>query len=435
MRPDTSSPTTPGPATETIRIPAKFAGLFRPARYKIMYGGRGGAKSTTVADVLLTMAMERRLRILCARELQRSIKDSVHRLLSDRIRARGLDLSGSGLRGAGPRNAKGATGAAQNPASGPGGEFIITDKSIKAVNGSEFFFVGLRYNAGELKSIEGVDICWVEEGQLVSETSWTYLIPTIRKQGSEIWVTLNPVDDDDATYQRFIVNTPLNCLLFNVNWNDNPWFPDTLDQERRHCLQNDPEAYEWIWNGKTRKIGDAVIFKGKFEIESFDTPANARFLFGADWGFGPDPTVLVRCFEQDDMLYVDYESHAFGLDLNQIAKTWLTAIPGCDKWQIYADCSQPQTINHVKGFGFKIGPALKWPGSVEDGIGFMRGYKRIVVHERCRHTGEEMRLYSYKTDRITDEILPQAADKHNHCIDALRYALSRRIKRRRAGVI
>lgn len=388
--------------TTTIRIPAKFAGLFKAYRYKIMYGGRGGAKSTTVADVLLTMAMERRLRILCARELQRSIKDSVHRLLCDRIRAREIE-----------------------------NEFIITEKSIKGVNGSEFFFVGLRYNAGELKSIEGVDICWVEEGQLVSETSWTYLIPTIRKQGSEIWVTMNPVDDSDATYQRFVINTPPNTLLIQVNWDDNPWFPETLNQERLYCLENDPEAYEWIWNGKTRKISDAVIFKGKFAIEAFDTPANARFLFGADWGFGPDPTVLVRAFEAERCLYIDRECYAFGLDLDQIAKTWRAAIPGCDKWQVYADNSQPQTINHVKSFGFRIGPAKKWPGSVEDGINFMRGYKRIIVHADCFYTAQEMRLYSYKTDRVSGEILPIVVDKHNHCIDAVRYALDKRIKRKR----
>jgi phage terminase large subunit len=219
-----------------------------------------------------------------------------------------------------------------------------------------------------------------------------------------------------------------------MNWSDNPWFPAELDAERRRSLADDPDAYDWIWEGNPRKISDAVIFKGKFSIETFETPPKTRFMFGADWGFGPDPTVLVRCFEQDGYLYVDQECYALGLDLDRIAPTWKKAIPGCEKENIYADNSQPQTINHVKGFGFRIGPAKKWSGSVEDGIAFLRGYKKIIVHERCYYTGQEMKLYSYKTDRVTDEVLPIVVDKHNHCIDALRYALDRRIRRRR-GVI
>lgn len=388
-----------------MKLPRKLQGMFDPYRYKILFGGRGGAKSWGVGRILSAFGARQPLRILCAREFQTSIRDSVIALLKDQIRRLGLKS-----------------------------RYKFGSTYIEGKNGTEFLFKGLRINPDEIKSLEGVDICWVEEAQRVSEASWTYLIPTIRKEGSEIWGTLNPVDDDDPTYKRFIINTPPNTLLVNINWNDNPWSPETLNQERLYCLATDPDAYAWIWEGKTRKISDAVIFKGKFSIETFETPRDARFLHGADWGFGPDPTTLVRAFERDGCLFIDQEGYAFGLDLDKIADTWRKAVPGCDKWNIYADNSQPQTINHVKGFGFKISPAKKWPGSVEDGIKFLRGYKRIVVHERCYYTGQEMRLYSYKTDRITGETLPVIMDKHNHCIDALRYALDKRIKHKR-GVI
>lgn len=391
----------PGSVTP-LELPGKLRGIFDPYRYKALYGGRGGAKSWGVGKALVTLGAQNPMKILCAREFQTSIKDSVIALLKDKIRE--LDLKS---------------------------RYKFGTTYIEGKNGTEFVFKGLRINPDEIKSMEGIDICWVEEAQRVSDASWTYLIPTIRKPGSEIWLTFNPVDADDATYQRFVVNTPPSTLLVNINWNDNPWFPDTLEQERLYCLETDPDAYEWIWEGKPRKISDAVIFRGKFSIETFETPKDAKFMHGADWGFGADPTTLIRFFEKDGNLFIDQESYAFGLDLDRIAATWRKDIPGCDKWQIYADNSQPQTINHVKGFGFRIGPAKKWPGSVEDGITFMRGFKHIYVHERCYYTGQEMRLYSYKTDRVTSEVLPIILDKNNHCIDAIRYGLDKRIKRKR----
>jgi phage terminase large subunit len=177
-----------------------------------------------------------------------------------------------------------------------------------------------------------------------------------------------------------------------------------------------------------------VIFKGKFSIEAFDTPDDAEFFYGADWGFGPDPTTLVRCFIQDRNLFIDHESYAFGLDLDKIAATWRGAVPACDKWKIYADNSQPQTIAHVRNFGLNIEGAEKWAGSVEDGIAYMRGFERIVIHERCYYTGTEFRLYSYKTDKISGDVQPIVQDKNNHCMDALRYALQKRIRCKDIGV-
>jgi phage terminase large subunit len=389
-------------ALASIEFARPFAALFQPCRYKVFYGGRGGAKSWAFARALLALALQRKLRILCAREFQTSISDSVMSLLVDQMQLLGLR------------------------------RFFRVHKTSVTVpsTGSEFKFTGLRINPMELKSFEGADICWVEEAQRVSRESWDILKPTIRKEDSEIWVSFNPDDESDPTYKDLVVNTPKDAVVVKVNWDGNPWFPAPLEKERLSMLETDPDAYDHIWEGNCRHISDAVIFRGKFSIETFETPAGARFLHGADWGFAVDPTVLVRCFEKDKRLYVDQECYALGLDLDKIAETWRKALPGCDKWQIYADSSQPQTINHVKGFGFRIGPAKKWPGSVEDGITFLRGYKKIIVHERCYYTGQEMRLYSYKTDRVSGEILPVVLDKHNHCIDAIRYALDKRVKRR-----
>lgn len=388
-----------------LQLPAKLEQIFQPYRFKTLYGGRGSAKSRSIGGILIVLAALAERRILCTREWQSSMKDSVMALLKYQIKE--LDLKH---------------------------RFRFGQSYIEGKNGSEFIFEGLRVNPDKIKSMEGVDYCWIEEAQRVSEASWVYLIPTIRKPGSEFFISFNPEDEDDPTYKRFVKSPPPNALTVKLNWRDNPWFPGVLDEERRYCLESDLDAYQWIWEGNTRKISDAVIFKGKFSVETFETPTNAKFLLGADWGFGADPTTLVRGFEKDGYLYIDQECYAFSLDLDQIAPTWRKAIPGCDKLNIYADNSQPQTINHVKGFGFKIGPAKKWSGSVEDGIKFMRGYKGIIVHERCYYTGQEMRLYSYKTDRVTDKVLPIVNDKHNHCIDAIRYMLDKRIKRKK-GVI
>lgn len=386
-------------------IPRAFDFLFQPARYKVGYGGRAGAKSWNFGRALLLGAARNPLRILCAREFQTSIKDSVMALLKDQIHSLKLKPF-----------------------------FNFGQTYIESKCGSEFLFKGLRMNVGEIKSLEGVDVCWVEEAQRVSEASWVYLVPTIRKPGSEIWISFNPDSADDPTYKRFVAAPPPDALVRKVGWRDNPWFNATLDAERRYALETDPDAYDWIWEGNCRSISDACIFKGKFVIEAFETPADADFQLGADWGFGSDPTTLVRCFIQGRTLFVDYESYAFGLDLDKIAATWRAAVPGCEQWLIRADNSQPQTIAHVRNFGMRIEGAEKWAGSVEDGITFLRGFEKIVVHERCYYTGTEMRLYQYKTDKLTGVVQPVILDKHNHCIDALRYALQKHIKCKDIGI-
>jgi phage terminase large subunit len=310
--------------------------------------------------------------------------------------------------------------------------FRITETSIKNLStGSEFIFAGLHYNVPEIKSMEGIDICWVEEAQAVSKASWEVLIPTIRKQGSEIWVTFNPQLELDATYQRFVTDPPANSFVVKVNYDDNPFFPDTLRQEMEFCREHNPDDYPHIWLGECVQHTDAQIFKGKFEMKDFDIPSGLRWFIGVDWGFSVDPTAATVSFIQDNNLYIAYEVGGVGIELDEIAAL-LDSIPGglARKWPIKGDCSRPETISHVKGKGFNLSAAKKWGGSVEDGIEHLKNFKKIIIHPRCKNTADEFRLYSYKVDRNTDDVLPIIVDKHNHYIDSLRYALDGYIHRK-----
>lgn len=384
-------------ATETrLSFAPKFKPLFQPKRYKTFHGGRGGAKSWAAARALVIMAASKKLRILCTREVQNSIKDSVHKLLKDQIEMLGL-----------------------NP------WFRITNESITSASGSEFLFKGLRFDPLGIKSTEGVDICWVEEAQSVSSDSWAILIPTIRKEGSEIWVTFNPGEEQDPTYQRFIVNPPDESITVEVNYYDNPYLPETLRKEMEYCKRIDYEAYEHIWLGKPKSISDSVIFRNRYRVEAFpdDMWQQAdRLFFGADFGFANDPSTLIRMFMIDTRLYIEYEAYGVGVELDEMPQFY-DSIPEVRKWPIKGDNSRPETISYLARQGFSIDAAAKWKGSVEDGVTYLKGFEEIIIHERCKHTADEFRHYSYKVDKKTGDILPVIVDKFNHCIDAIRYGL------------
>jgi phage terminase large subunit len=381
-------------------LPLAFELLFRPARYKVLWGGRGAAKSWSIARALVLLAVQFKLRILCAREYQSSIADSVHRLLTDQIWALGLERY-----------------------------FTITQNSIESASGSQFIFKGLRKSIQEIKSTEGIDICWVEEAQSVSNDSWDILIPTVRKHGSEIWVSFNPNDEEDPTYQRMVLAPPPGAVVRKVGWEDNPWFPETLERERLYLRSIDLEAYDHIWGGNPKAITDAVIFGKRTFVEGFETPDDARFFYGADWGFANDPSVLVRSFIQDESLFIDHEAFGYGVEIDELPKLF-DKVPGARQWPIKADCSRPETISYMRRQGFNISAADKWEGCVEDGIAHLKGFKRIVIHERCKHMNDERRLYRYKVDKTSGDILPIVVDAHNHGWDSERYALDGYIQRR-----
>jgi phage terminase large subunit len=385
---------------QEVEFPPKLEFLFLPSRYKVAYGGRGGAKSWGFARALLIQAVRRRMRVLCARELQNSIQDSVHKLLAEQIAAMGLDSF-----------------------------YEVQQATIRGRNGSEFIFSGLRSNITKIKSMEGVDVVWVEEAQTVSADSWDVLIPTIRKDDSEIWVSLNPDQDSDPTYQRFVANPPPNAVVVPIGWADNPWLPKVLRDEKDHLYRTDPEAADHVWGGKTRRNSIAQVLRGRYVVESFEPqPEWHGPYYGADWGFATDPTTLIRCWIAGRELYIEHEAYGVGVDLDDTPALF-DRVPESRKHLILADCSRPETISHLRRHGYtKLIGCTKWQGSVEDGVEHLRSYERIVIHPRCTHAAEEARLWSYKVDRLSGDVLPVLADKHDHCWDATRYALERVIQ-------
>ena len=382
-------------------MPDPFREIWKPHRYKVFYGGRGSGKSWAVAQALIVMSDLACIRVLCCREIQNSIRDSSYQVLKDTAERLGI-----------------------------AGRFSFLESEIRHnVTGSRFIFKGLLRNEQSVKSTEGIDIAWVEEAQTVSEVSWEVLIPTIRKPGSEIWVTFNPLNADDPTTRRFIENPPPEAYVRKVNFDENPYLPDSLRKELEHDRATDYEKYLHIWEGYPRTISDAQVFKGCFVVDEFpdDLWQKAeRLFFGVDFGFSRDPNALVRCFMLDGRLYIDYEAYSTGIEIDELPE-FFRRVPEVDEWPIYADSARPETISYLANRcrpPFRIKAADKWKGSVEDGIAYLKSFEKIVIHSRCKHTADEFRLYSYQVDKVTGDVMPKIVDKWNHAIDATRYALN-----------
>lgn len=389
---------------QAVEFSPKMFRLLHPSvasRYRVASGGRGSGKSHAIAAALILRMLAARLRVLCAREIQRSLRESVHHLLSAKIDE--LEV---------------------------GAFFEINDREITCrTSGSEIIFAGLMTNVQQLKSLEGVGLCWVEEAESVSNRSIEVLTPTIRAVLSEIWLSCNP-DSPDAPVQGFIDGDRPDTRHEHVAFADNPWFPESLEGERAYLQRVDDDAYRHVWLGECRLHSDAQVFRGKFHVEAFEP---AFFwdgpYYGADWGFSQDPTTLNRCWIFDQTLYIDYEAYALGCDIDRTPDLFDT-VPGARQHIIRADNSRPETISFMQRAGYPLMRACeKWSGSVEDGVAHIRSYTRVVIHPRCPHTAEEFRLYSYKVDRLTGDVLPDLVDKHNHHIDDLRYALEPLIRR------
>lgn len=381
--------------SSTFDLPIKFHSLFRPSRYKAWWGGRGGAKSHSFAKALLIKGRQKTLRILCTREVQNSIKDSVKRLLDDEIKKSNLvDF------------------------------YTSTETEIRGKNGTLFLFAGLRYDANAIRSLEGIDIAWVEEANTVSQRSLDTLLPTIRKEDSEIWFSWNPKLPSDPVDKMFRGgNPPPNSIIQEVHYFDNPWFPKVLRDTMEWDRLRDPDKYAHVWRGAYLINSESRVFKN-WRVDNFITPESARFYFGADWGFAVDPSVLIRCFIEGRNLYVDQEVFKVGCEIDALPALF-KQVPESTEWVIRADSSRPETISYMQRHGFpRMEAAKKGPNSIKDGVEFIKSYD-VIIHPSCEGTIDEFTLYSYEVDKLTDEVLPKLQDKKNHRIDSIRYALEK----------
>lgn len=387
--------------------------LFAPYRYKIIYGGRGSGKSYAVADALLLISTTKQCLILCGREFQNSIKDSVHSLLRQRIDALFLNE-----------------------------EFEITYDEIRhKYSNSRFIFKGLRHNIDSIKSMAGITHLWIEEADTLSKASWDVIRPTIRENGSEIWATLNPKYKTDILYKEFIEPEKLeNAYVVKVNWHDNPFFPEVLREEMEKDKLKDYELYRHIWEGECLLNSNAQIFKGRwrigadseFFVEGLE-PYGTHKYFGLDFGFSQDPTAGIRCYIHNNKLYITHEAVQKCLEIDETGEFLEAHLPQLRTHYIYADNARPESISLLRRQGYNVMPVEKGKGSVEDGIAYIRSFDEIVVHSRCIETIKELTLYSYKIDERSGDITNYVVDRYNHCMDALRYALEKCMKR--SGVI
>lgn len=393
-----------------IRLPPKLLPVFKARRGDLRYrgakGGRGSGKSFNFAKMAAVWGVVEPLRILCTRELQVSIKESFHAELKNAI------------------------------ASEPwlAGAYDVGTDYLRAANGTEFIFKGLRHNIGSIKSLAQIDLCIVEEAEDVPELSWLDLEPTIRTERSEIWALWNPRTEGSPVDRRFVQNMPPRSLIANMNYSDNPWFPSVLEEQRRHQQKVlDPETYAHIWDGAYLRVGKASVFSGKWRVDDFTPGADWDGpYFGLDFGFSQDPTAGVKAWVHGERLFIEYETGETGLELDDTPVHLIRDLPDVVAHVMRADNARPESISHLKRHGLpRVTACEKGKGSVEDGIAHIKSYVEVVIHSRCKRVQNEFLIYSYKVDRLTGDILPVLVDANNHWIDALRYALEPAMKRRR----
>lgn len=379
--------------------------LTTDARYIGIKGGRGGAKSWFVVDhkILAEHVRDPDRITVCFREVQKSLEDSSKRLLEQRILDHGLE-----------------------------DYFDVKSTQIRSKRGrGVILFRGLSdQTAQSIKSLEGIDLAWLEEAQDISKRSIKILLPTVRKPGSRVIATWNPVNETDPIDALFCAKDKLpNSIVVEANYYDNPWCTEELRALAEQAMASDPEEYAHIWEGRYLTQSKARVFTN-FQVEKFEAPKDAIFRYGLDFGFSPDPTVLVRGFIVGNRLYIDHEAYETELEIEDTPAMLLT-VPGADTFTITAASDRPERIKSLRRAGFNAVPAVRGNNSVQDGVSFLKGYQ-IIVHPRCVNVIRELRTYSRKVDPLTGEVLPILEDKHNHTIDAMRY-LVEQVRRTAAG--
>jgi phage terminase large subunit len=383
-----------------FRIPVarKLIPALRPARYKGLRGGRGGTKSYFAADYVVAKALEGH-KCLCVREIQISLDQSSKALIEERIFEHGLE-----------------------------DRFRILRSHIETIgNKGRIEFKGMQqFNAANIKSLQGYSIAWWEEAHVASQYALDLLIPTIRMEGSELLFTWNPEFPEDPIERLFCGPNSLSgedVILITVNSEDNPWLPEVLRKEREDAYRRDPEKADWVWGGNYRTISDANVLKGIYRKEAFEVLDHWDGPYqGMDFGFANDPTAAVRFYIFDKSLYMRHAAGTVGLDLDVTEKYMVERIPNWDKYHTRCDNARPESISYLnKHNNGKYSAADKWPGSVEDGVAWLRQFDEIVIHPDADEFYNECRRYSYQVNKAGD-VLPKIEDAFNHYIDATRYA-------------
>lgn len=400
------------------QLPAWSQFLFEPKRYKVAHGGRGSGKSHSFAKALLIQAAQKPLRVLCAREVQKSIKDSVHALLADQIQFLGL-----------------------------GSLYTVLDTEIRGINGSRFFFAGLQqHTVTSIKSIENVDRCWIEEAQAVSEKSWDILLPTIRAPGSEVWLTLNPVLESDPTYQRFIANPSENSTVVAVNFTDNPWFSEELEAERQETLRLNAANYDHIWLGKCKPAVDgAIYFEAMQHVDKRigAVPHDASLKTHAVWdlGYNDDMVIIlvqhvagevrvINHIEGNQRTLADYSADLRGLRLDDQPINWGYHFLPHDGFAVKHQTGKSDAeVMEKMGWNVKRVPSFDVETGISrtremfprvwfnkertmDMIDHLKRYKRHInrqghpgtpVHDDASHTADAFRYVALSLDEMTNE--------------------------------
>ena len=385
------------------KFPSKLKFLFKPYRYKVAYGGRGSGKSWGFARALIVKAAKDPLRILCAREVQRSIKQSVHQLLTDQIQNMGY-----------------------------GAFFEVLENEIRGVNGSQISFTGLANNTVEsIKSFEGVDICWVEEAQTVSKRSWDILIPTIRKPDSEIWVSFNPDLDTDDTYKRFVISPPDNSKIVKINYNDNPWFPGVLNAERIHS-KNTSEDYENIWLGECKTAVDGAIYANEIRDAQennricnvpYDPELKVHVVM--DLGWNDSMSIILVQKGVSDLRIIKYieDDHrtldSYSAELKTLPYNWgQMYLPHDGQTKDFKYGTSAEDIMRRHGWDVRIVPRL----DVESGIKLARiNFHRCYFDKSTERLIECLKHYRRTISASTNEPGAPLHDEYSHGADAFRY--------------
>jgi len=366
----------------------------------VMEGGRGGAKSESLAALGILESFIDDGVILCCREIQRSISDSLYASLISAIYKYQYESYFK----------------------------ILNNEITNLLTGARFIFVGLKSNITSIKSINKLRVVLVDEAENVTDNSWSYLRPTPRYGHVRFYVVFNPRFEQDATWQQFIVNKDNRTLHINISYKDNPWFPEALERQRQRDLRGDAGRYAWIWEGQFLKISDNSILAKKLKMLDFEiNPTFGTPYIGIDWGFSVDPTAIIECYHYNDCLYITNAAAKVGLELDDTAKYLINNAPNVLKYTSRADSARPETISKVKKEIPLITACNKWKGSVEDGVVFLQSFNAIYIHPNADACYGELSAYSYKTDD-SGEPTTIIQDADNHYADALRYAIEPIIK-------